>query len=167
MAFNRPFKIGDIIQSEEFTGTITSMDFRTTNIRTVEGYDVFIPNSIIINNPLTNYSYDSLRRFDFTIQIDYTNDIDKAKSLLMDSILSIKEVLKDPKPLVVIDELTTSARLKVYYWMDVLDTEKTILEVKSDVIEKGRKKLNEGGINITDLTQIKIMNDSLTLKVNS
>lgn len=165
LAFKRPFKVGDTIQSEEFTGTITSMDFRTTNIRTVEGNNVFIPNSMIINNPLTNFTFDSLRRFDFTIQIDYTNDIDKAKSILLESIMCIPDVLKEPKPIVVVDQLTTSASLKGYYWMNVSKNEKTILEVKSDVIETSRKKLNEGGINITNLTQIKIMNDVLMMKV--
>lgn len=167
LAFNRPFKIGDTIQSENFTGTITSMDFRTTNIRTVDGHDVFIPNSMIINNPLINYTYDNLRRFDFTIQIDFTNDIDKAKSILTQSVTEVKDVLKDPKPIVTVDQLTTSASLKVYYWMDVRKSEKTIIEVKSEVLEFGRKKLNENGINITDVTQIRIMNDALSLKVSS
>ena len=66
LAFNRPFNTGDLIQVEGYTGKITSMDFRTTNIETFDGQNVFIPNSIIINNPLVNYTYESKRRIDFT-----------------------------------------------------------------------------------------------------
>ena len=85
LAFNRPFKVGDTIQVENLSGTITSMDFRTTNIKSFEGQDIFIPNSIILNNPLINYTYKSQRRFDFTIKFDYTYDIDEAKKSLLDS----------------------------------------------------------------------------------
>ena len=167
LAFNRPFKIGDLILIEGITGTITSMDFRTTNIKTAEGHDVFIPNSIIINNPLTNFTYDNLRRFDFTIQIDYSNDIAKAKLLILDSIHKVKGVLKEPAPIVVVDELTSSVSLRIIFWIDCNDLQRTVLEIKSDVIELSKKELSDGGLGITDLTQIKITNESIPIKINS
>ncbi|MBL0106161.1 MAG: mechanosensitive ion channel family protein [Ignavibacteria bacterium] len=114
LAFNRPFNTGDLIQVEGYTGKITSMDFRTTNIETFDGQNVFIPNSIIINNPLVNYTYESKRRIDFTIQVDYTNDLDKAKKIILNSIKKVKDVLEEPKPLVIVDELTTSMSIKSF-----------------------------------------------------
>ena len=167
LAFNRPFNTGDLIQVEGYTGKITSMDFRTTNIETFDGQNVFIPNSIIINNPLVNYTYESKRRIDFTIQVDYTNDLDKAKKIILNSIKKVKDVLEEPKPLVIVDELTTSMSIKSFFWIDTKISENSLPEIKSDVIELSRNELNDEGIFITDVTQIKIMNDPVNVVLDT
>jgi len=167
LAFNRPFKVGDLIITSGFTGTITSMDFRTTNIRTEEGKDVYIPNSLILNNPLTNITREGLRRFDFTIQLDYNNDIVLAKQLITKAVGEVAEVLKIPAPIIVLDQLTSTVSIKVYYWIDALKAERAILEVKGEVIERSKWHLAEGGIVISDLTQIRITNDAIPLKMHS
>ena len=167
LAFNRPFNTGDLIQVEGYTGKITSMDFRTTNIETFDGQNVFIPNSIIINNPLVNYTYESKRRIDFTIQVDYTNDLDKAKKIILNSIKKVKDVLEEPKPLVIVDELTTSMSIKSFFWIDTKISESSLPEIKSNVIELSRNELNDEGIFITDVTQIKIMNDPVNVVLDT
>lgn len=167
LAFNRPFNTGDLIQVEGYSGKITSMDFRTTNIETFDGQNVFIPNSMIINNPLINYTYDSKRRIDFTIQVDYTNDLDKAKKIILNSIKKVKDVLDEPKPMVIVDELTTSMSIKSFFWIDTKISESSLPEIKSNVIELSRSELNEEGIFITDVTQIKIMNDPVNVVLDT
>lgn len=167
LAFNRPFNTGDLIQVEGYTGKITSMDFRTTNIETFDGQNVFIPNSIIINNPLVNYTYESKRRIDFTIQVDYTNDLDKAKKIILNSIKKVKDVLEEPKLLVIVDELTTSMSIKSFFWIDTKISESSLPEIKSNVIELSRNELNDEGIFITDVTQIKIMNDPVNVVLDT
>ena len=167
LAFNRPFNIGDLIVTSGFTGTITSMDFRTTNIRTEEGKDVYIPNSLILNNPLTNITREGLRRFDFAIQLDYSTDIVKAKNLISAAVNEVSEVLKKPSPIIVVDQLTSTVSIKVYYWIDALKAERAILEIKGEVIERSKSHLAEGGIVISDLTQIKITNETVPLKMYS
>ena len=167
LAFNRPFNTGDLIQVEGYTGKITSMDFRTTNIETFDGQNVFIPNSIIINNPLVNYTYESKRRIDFTIQVDYTNDLDKAKKIILNSIKKVKDVLEEPIPLVIVDELTTSMSIKSFFWIDTKISESSLPEIKSNVIELSRNELNDEGIFITDVTQIKIMNDPVNVVLDT
>ncbi len=167
LAFNRPFKIGDLVITSGFTGTITSMDFRTTNIRTDEGKDVYIPNSMILNNPLTNITREGLRRFDFSIQLDYNNDIVLAKQMISKAVGEVAEVLKIPAPIIVVDQLTSTVSVKAYYWIDALKAERAILEIKGEVIERSKIHLAEGGIVISDLTQIKITNDAIPLKMHS
>ena len=144
LAFNRPFKIGDLIITSGFTGTITSMDFRTTNIRTDEGKDVYIPNSMILNNPLTNITREGLRRFDFSIQLDYNNDIVLAKQMISKAVGEVAEVLKIPAPIIVVDQLTSTVSVKAYYWIDALKAERAILEIKGEVIERSKKHLADG-----------------------
>lgn len=165
LAFNRPFKIGDVIEIDKFTGSVTSLDFRSTQIKTQEGHDIFIPNSVIVNNSLINYTFDTKRRFDFIIQIDHTNDVDKAKEVINHSLLKVKEVLKNPAPFVILDQLSTSISLKAFYWVDIAPLSRNLLEVRSEIIEISRDELNKNGIYITDLAQIKIMNEKIPVEL--
>lgn len=149
LAFNRPFRTGDMIEIEKISGRIVSLDLRTTIVRTFEGYDVFIPNSMMIKNPLINYHRQGLRRFDFKIAIDYKDDFMKAKTLIMDEIVKIPEILTEPPPMVVIYELSpNSIVLLVFYWINARSTERNFFEVKSEAIENVVTAFEKGGINI-------------------
>ncbi|HUV29844.1 MAG TPA: mechanosensitive ion channel domain-containing protein [Acidobacteriota bacterium] len=55
-AFSRPFEIGDLIESGDLQGTVTSTEMRSMHVRAVNGRDVFIPSSQIFNIPLINYT---------------------------------------------------------------------------------------------------------------
>lgn len=149
LAFNRPFNIGDTISSENITGTITSLDLRTTTIKTFEGFDVFVPNSMIVNNPLVNYHREGIRRFDFSVGIDYSVDVQVARGVIIKVLEGVDEVLNDPSPLVVVNELTpNSTNLKIYYWINALTAERNFLEIKSEIIELTVKGFKENGVKI-------------------
>lgn len=167
LAFNRPFSVGDLIITSGFSGRITSMNFRTTNIKTEEGKDVYIPNSLILNNPLTNVTREGIRRFDFSVQLDFSNDTDLAKQLISIAISEVKDISADPAPIITVDQLSSYVSMKVYYWIDTNSTELTVLEIKSKIIERTKKHLMEGGINFSELTQIKITNDIIPLKMQT
>ncbi len=167
LAFNRPFNVGDLIVTSGFTGTITSMDFRSTNIKTAEGQDVFIPNSYILNNPLTNYTKDGIRRFDFSIQLDYSANIEVVKELILSSIIKVDEILKSPPPIITTEQLTSNVILKVYYWVNSNKMERNILEVKGQAIENCKESLTDSGIFFSAVTLIKITNEVIPLNIES
>ena len=48
LAFSRPFGIGDIVEVNGFMGNVKAMTFRNSHIRTFDGRDIFIPNSMMI-----------------------------------------------------------------------------------------------------------------------
>lgn len=167
LAFKRPFSVGDLIITSGFTGNVTSMNFRTTNMKTEDGKDVYIPNSLLLNNPLINVTREGMRRFDFTVQLDYSNDTDLAKSLISTAVSEVKDVSEEPAPIVTVDQLSSFISIKIYYWIDTLKTDKPILKIKSDIIERTKRHLMDGGISFSELTQIKITNDALPLKIQS
>ena len=69
--------------------------------------------------------------------------------------------------MVIVDELTTSMSIKSFFWIDTKISENSLPEIKSDVIELSRKELNDEGIFITDVTQIKIMNDPVNVVLDA
>ena len=77
MAFRRPFIIGDLIEVQGMRGRVKKMSLRETNIKTLDVKDVFIPNCIILKNPLENFTYNQLLRSEFFINVDYSEDLEK------------------------------------------------------------------------------------------
>lgn len=167
LAFNRPFKVGDLIMINGMTGNITSVDFRSTNIKTADGEVIFIPNSMIITNPLINYTYDSKRRFSFLIMVDYSYDVQKIDKLILEAISKTQEVLADPPPFVVIDQLSSNVNIKVLFWIDTDVSNRNILLIKSEIMDNSKNALQNNGFSIADISQINITNDSLAVNVKS
>jgi small conductance mechanosensitive channel len=149
LAFNRPFKTGDTIVSGDVTGNIIDFNIRYTHMKTFEGFDVYVPNSIIINKPLINYTRDGMRRFDFLVNIDYGSDIGKATQIIMKVVDDTKEIIKEPAPMIIMDSFNPSyVVLKVLYWVDNNLLDRSQFLVKSDLMQNINSELKNNGINM-------------------
>jgi len=121
LALNRPFEIGDIIEVNELKGTVRGIDLRTTHIRNVEGKDIYFPNSIIIKNTLINYTRDGNLRINFMIGIAPECDIQLTRNLILRHLEKVPQVLKTPKPNVLVQELGEyTTNLQVLFWVDIV-----------------------------------------------
>ena len=64
MSIRKPFKIGDVVGSNDVMGTIVKINLRNTLVETFSGQHVMIPNKMVFRNILTNYSRKGRRRVD-------------------------------------------------------------------------------------------------------
>ena len=125
LAISKPFVIGDIIEVNGVKGPVLHVDLRSTRIKTVDGRDIFIPNSIVIKNIFTNYTRDGYLRLDFPVGLDFNDDIEKARNLIIEHLKKQSDILPDPVPNVVLDELGESAVVvKVMFWTNIFHTAK-------------------------------------------
>ena len=157
LAFNRPFNLNDTIIIREFSGHVIALNFRTTHIKTFDEGDVFIPNAIIVKEPLTNLTRDGKIRMSFIVGIDYEDNVTDAIATIEETMSLIPDIRKDIKPFAVIDELAASTvNLKVYFWADTIDYKKGVLQIKSDVIAKIKETLEKKGFSLpADIQEIK------------
>ena len=119
LAFNRPFDIGDVIVSQDYTGTVKEVDMRVTTIKTFDGNDVFIPNSMIIKNPVLNYTMEPTRRHEFIVGVEYASDLGKAVQAVRSVLQDNKEVLDDPAPDVILNDFgSSSINIMVRFWVN-------------------------------------------------
>lgn len=122
LAVNRPFKIGDIIEVEDYKGTVRNLELRSTHLRVVDGRDIYIPNARMVKSPLTNYTKDGLLRIDFQIGLDTESNFFKARELILDSFKGDEEILQKPSPDVHIANFSTSSMdIRVLFWTDILE----------------------------------------------
>jgi len=79
----KPFKVGDYIESQGHGGTVSAISILYTTIITPNRQEVILPNSVLLNNPVKNFSSQPLRRLDIKVGISYNDDYEKVKSLLI------------------------------------------------------------------------------------
>jgi small-conductance mechanosensitive channel len=150
LAFSRPFEVGDLIQSEEMLGEVRGIELRHTHIRTADGRDIYIPSSQIINKPLTNFTKDGLRRPSFTVGIDYADDSEKARQLLLKEVQSVEGVLDHPSPGVLISALAPQyVELEAFFWVDTFRKDISLMQVRNNVMERCRRVLIQSGYTLS------------------
>jgi len=141
----KPYKVGDYITTQGFSGTVKEIQIFTTILTTPDNQTVIIPNSPIAVNALTNYSTQETRRVDFTFGIGYSDDIDKARTVIMKLINQDERILKDPEPLVKIANLgDSSVDFATRVWVNSGD----YWGVFFDMNEKVKKEFDKEGISI-------------------
>ena len=134
LAFNRPFKVGDLIKTGDVTGQVQLIELRYAMIRTADACDVFVPSSQIFGQPLYNYTRDGLQRMSFTLGLAYHDDPEKVIGLLDDVTCNVEDVLKEPKPFVSISKFTSHyIEYEVFYWLDVNQNSRGSVATGNDV----------------------------------
>ncbi|MBN7814412.1 mechanosensitive ion channel family protein [Algoriphagus pacificus] len=147
LAFKRPFRVGDIVDINGMRGQVLTLNLRDTQIKTGDGKDVFIPNGMILKNPLINYTIDGFLRYDFIIGLDYGSDYDSAVDLIKSSIIRVEGVLsgiKEPEVWVV-DLAESTLNIQVTFWVDTFERSISDAVVKSKAILEVLTALEKAG----------------------
>ena len=124
LIFERSVQIGDTIQLGDLQGKIVHIGLRASQLRTFSGSEVIIPNGDLISNRLTNWTMsDRRRRYDVAIGVAYDSDQKRVHEVLRRIVERDTEILKDPKPAVVLEGFGDSAlNYRLYFWVDDIDT---------------------------------------------
>lgn len=119
LLFQRPFKVGDVIEIDAVEGVVVDVDIRTTNIRTFDGVHVMIPNNRVFQSVIRNKTHYKARRFEMPLTISTNNDFAGVHRALLGAVSNVPGVLAEPAPAVAFDNFTDSAvRTVVRYWVD-------------------------------------------------
>lgn len=144
---DKVYKIGEYISFNGYEGTVENINLRSTTIRTLDGFQVNVPNNVLANEEITNVSQINLRRIDISVDIEYgtsNEKIDRALEILHE-VAHRDETIVDGEH-VFIDNMAPSSivvRLVAY-------TTKTawseFIYVKSEVIRQIIHRYREEGI---------------------
>lgn len=91
IVLDKPFKNGDWIMANGIEGIVEKVSFRSTCIRTFPQELVYIPNSLLSNTPITNFTLREKRRIDFTLGLTYGT----TAAQMEDIIAKIKDYLQN------------------------------------------------------------------------
>jgi small conductance mechanosensitive channel len=141
----KPFKIGDLIEAQGEIGVVKEIEIFTTKLIGLSNKEIIIPNGVMSNGTILNYSTEGTRRVDLVIGVSYDADIKKTKEVLMNVLTSHPKVLKDPAPGVTVSELAdSSVNFAVRPWCKTAD----YWDVYFEVTENVKLALDKAGIEI-------------------
>lgn len=92
------FSTGDFIEAGGQSGTVLHVDLIHTTIKTPDHKQVSIPNGLLVNNEIINYSREPKRRVDITFSVAYEADAQKAKAVIQNVIRAHELTLSEPEP---------------------------------------------------------------------
>ncbi|HAX70435.1 MAG TPA: mechanosensitive ion channel family protein [Anaerolineales bacterium] len=115
----QPFKVGQVVNIAGFDGTVLKIGLRTTEMKTLDGRIVFLPNGDVLAQPIINYTRADMRRIELSIGVAYDSDSDVVRTIILDEIKQVKGYLETPEPLVFFHTFGASSMdLTVFFWAD-------------------------------------------------
>lgn len=141
----KPFKSGDFIEAQGYSGTVSELSITSTKLVTTDNRVIIIPNGVLSNNIINNFSDQKYRRVDLTIDVEYGSSADQVKKLLGSMIENDSRILKTPaEPFIALSALKeSSVQFTMRLWVNASD----YWNVYYELTEKIYKELPENDIH--------------------
>ena len=143
----KPFKAGDFIEAQGYSGTVTDVTIVSTKITTTDNRNIIIPNGALSNGTINNYSQNVFRRLEWLVDVEYGAPSDKVKSLLKKIVDDERRIVYAPtapaNPTIALNALRdSSVQFVVRAWVK----KEEYWDVLYDVNEKIYNEIPENGI---------------------
>ena len=119
LMWERPIRIGDFVEIGDEKGKIESIDTRSTRIRRTDGVHMLIPNSVLLENTVVNWTLvDRLTRSSVRVGVAYGSPSKRVAELIRQATTEQDVVLADPEPLILFDDFgDNSLVFETNFWI--------------------------------------------------
>ena len=119
LLFDPSIQVGDMVQIGEDWGTINRINIRTTVVQTFDNAALIIPNSHMLSDRVTNWSYkDPKVRRQVDVGVAYGSDVQLVRKVLLEIIHDMPDIMDDPAPRVDFSDFADSALIfRVRFWI--------------------------------------------------
>lgn len=143
---DRPFVIGDLVEMEGVYGRVDRITLRSTRIITHDGKMLAVPNTEVINKTVASYTNFPHLRLDITVTVAVTENLERARQILLELIRDDPDYLADPLPRVVVTELNDyNVAMELQVW---LDNERQHIEKRFELREQVFTALTQAGVEM-------------------
>ena len=132
LLFERPVKVGDIININQDWGTISKIGLRSTVCQTFDNSEIIIPNADLIAQKVTNWTFSSkIVRVVLPVGVEYGSPLEKVLEILHRAAKEHPEVISDPEPNAIFEGFgTSSIDFQLRFWVKSIDDR---LRLRTDV----------------------------------
>jgi len=143
LIFLRPFRRGEKIEADKCTGVVRELGLFRTMITTDDGVVISIPNAQIFAGTIINYHRETMRRTNFIVPLDPTQDLEQIQSVVLAAVSEHPKVLKVPTAEAPLDSFSENAmNVAVQAWVPAAGFSAT----KDDLIKRVQAALNKASI---------------------
>lgn len=145
LIWERPFSVGDVLETGTDRGIIHSIDLLSVHMRTYTNQLIRIPNEVLIKSPFTNVTRFPIRRMDISINVAYKEDLQQVIDILKDVANRNPHCLDEPEPLIVFKGFGDSA-LELQFSPWFVKTDYVVL--RNSLLIEVKKRFDEEAIEI-------------------
>lgn len=134
LLFERPIRVGDLVEIDGVYGNIEHVGARSTRVKTGSNLEMIIPNSRFLENNVTNLTLSDERfRASVCVGVAYGSPTRKVSQLLEQAVLEHPDVLKSPDPIILFKDFAdNSLNFEVHFWIR-MRTQMQRQRIESDV----------------------------------
>lgn len=149
LSFVEYLKLGDWVETNGFTGEVVDLSLRTTTLRQIDNNMVSIPNKMVIENPLKNYSVTAQSRVILTCGVAYNSDLEKVRDIVKRTIVKQFEAVNSPEDILFFytDFNDSSIDFELRFFINSTSGLE-ILKAKGEAIIAIKKAFDQNGITI-------------------
>jgi len=119
IAFRKPYRLGDIVEINDYFGEVTKVNLRTTSITTFKGLEAIIPNKTMFTEAFTNYTTTAKRRIFLDVGVSYGDDLDKVKKVTKEAIEKLDGLMDNSEVEIYFKEFgSSSINLVARFWIN-------------------------------------------------
>nr|WP_234111229.1 mechanosensitive ion channel family protein [Chryseobacterium sp. R2A-55] len=151
VGIDKSFKPGDVVQISNITGTVEEIGFLTTKIIADDGKKVYLPNQLIFNAPFINFSASANRKIFIDIEIPNSQDLEKAKEVILDEVRKLDAVDRlNLAQVVLLKQNFGVFTIEAQFWMK---QGLNIVLVRSEALLKIKQRLDQEEIQMVNPNQ--------------
>ena len=119
LLFERPIKVGDLIEVGETFGRVESIGARSTKVKTFDNFHIIVPNGTILDQNVVNWTHsDNLVRVRMKVGVAYGAPTRRVEELLLQAIRELDKVVSPPEPVVIFEDFGDNALLfEALFWI--------------------------------------------------
>ena len=147
--FEGNIRVGDILNVDGIVGTVSEINTRSSILRSADGVETLIPNSVFLENKITNWTHSSRKvRRAVKVGVEHGSPVRKVAEILVECAGRHGLILKEPAPVALFEDFGQNALLfELGYWVELNDKTNSSL-VASDLRFMIDSRFEEEGIII-------------------
>ncbi|AFZ71872.1 mechanosensitive ion channel family protein [Natronobacterium gregoryi] len=145
---DEPFRIGDWIEWDDYSGVVEDISLRVTRVRTFDNELLTVPNAQLSESVIKNPVDADELRLRFVFGVGYDDDVEQAREIIRDEATDHPNILDDPEPSVRLTELGDSdVGLESRFW--IADPSRSdVVRIKGEFVTAVKQRFDEAGIDI-------------------
>jgi small conductance mechanosensitive channel len=145
----KPFKVGDIINTQSQEGVVTTIQLFYTTVLTYDNKTILVPNGQLSNNVVINLSKEGKRRLDLDLKFNYSTDFEKVKAILQSTLSGIDGIIGEPASRIGVSSLEAE---KYTVSLNAWVAAHGFTDLKLKLQELILKNLKDSGIKLPGMT---------------
>jgi MscS family membrane protein len=152
---DKPFAVGDFIESDKIRGTIESVGFRSTRIRTPEKTLLTVPNKKLVDSALNNLTRTGLRRVKSLLSLPLDTSGDKIKKLIteIENDIQNNPETSDNMQVLLSDISDHAIIVSIIYFVMSNDLD-YVAQIKQEINYKIIAKIEKNGLKLVSIDTI-------------